>query len=95
MIDQTKRRWFNVKETASSLGLSVAGVRKMIARGEIPAVHVGRTVRVDGRKLECQLEGQTLALEKTIRNSPAPRHEGIERKHREISELKQFLFSRR
>jgi len=52
------RHWLSVNETAELLGLSVPGVRKMIARDEIPAVHLGRTVRVDGRELERRLEQQ-------------------------------------
>ncbi|MEN6560095.1 MAG: helix-turn-helix domain-containing protein [Acidobacteriota bacterium] len=52
------RRWISTRECAELLGLSIAGVRKMISRGEIPAVHLGRTVRVDGRELERRLDAQ-------------------------------------
>ncbi|MBE3111418.1 MAG: helix-turn-helix domain-containing protein [Acidobacteria bacterium] len=52
------RKWISVSETAELFGLSVAGVRKMIARGEIPAVHLGRTVRVDERELSRRLDEQ-------------------------------------
>jgi excisionase family DNA binding protein len=55
------RRFISVLETAELLGLSVPGVRKLIARGEIQAVHLGRTVRVDRTRLEAQLERQMKA----------------------------------
>ena len=56
-----QRRWISPRECAELLGLSVAGVRKMIARSEIRAVHLGRTVRVDGRELERRLDAQLKA----------------------------------
>lgn len=59
--DQRPRRWLSVFETAQELSLSVAGVRKMIARGEIPAVHLGRTVRIPVDKLEAMLDAQLRA----------------------------------
>jgi excisionase family DNA binding protein len=52
------RRWISVSEAAAYLGLHPHGVRKMIYRGTIPAVHVGRSVRVDLKRLEAQLEAQ-------------------------------------
>jgi excisionase family DNA binding protein len=60
MITPT-RRWISVHETAELIGLSVAGVRKKIARGEIPAVHLGRTVRIPVDKLEAMLDAQLKA----------------------------------
>lgn len=53
------RRWITVDETASLLSLHPMSVRKMIARGEIGAVHIGRAVRVDLRELERRLEQQS------------------------------------
>jgi excisionase family DNA binding protein len=52
------RRWITVGEIASLLSLHPMSVRKMIARGEIGAVRIGRAVRVDLRELERQLEHQ-------------------------------------
>jgi excisionase family DNA binding protein len=43
------------------LSLHPMSVRKMIARGEIGAVHIGRAVRVDLRELERRLEQQNQA----------------------------------
>jgi excisionase family DNA binding protein len=53
-----ERRWIRVNETAEILGLHPMSVRKMIARGEIPAVRIGRMIRVDLRALEERLEAQ-------------------------------------
>lgn len=61
-MDHLKNRaWCSVSETAQLLGLSISGVRKLIARNEIPAVHLGRTVRIPIGKLEAQLEAQLKA----------------------------------
>jgi excisionase family DNA binding protein len=54
----TERRWITVNECAELLSLHPMSVRKIIARGKIPAVRIGRTVRVDLRALEAQLEEQ-------------------------------------
>jgi len=53
------RRWITVDETASLFSLHPMSVRKMIARGEIGAVRIGRAVRVDLRELERRLEQQS------------------------------------
>jgi len=55
------RRWLSVNETAAVLGVHSVSVRRMIARGDIPAAHVGRLVRVDGRLLEARLESEIKA----------------------------------
>lgn len=52
------RRWISPAECAQVTGLSVSGVRKLIARGQIKAVRLGRAVRVDLRQLEAGLEKQ-------------------------------------
>lgn len=51
-------RFITVDAAAEMLSLHPMSVRKMISRGEIGAVHLGRAVRVDLRKLEAQLEAQ-------------------------------------
>jgi excisionase family DNA binding protein len=53
-----ERRWLKISETAELLGLSVKGAYEMAAAGKIPAVRLGRTVRVDRKALEAQLEAQ-------------------------------------
>jgi excisionase family DNA binding protein len=52
------RRWLTVNETAEVLGLHPMSVRKMIARGTIPGVRIGRSIRVDLRALEANFEYQ-------------------------------------
>ncbi|MBE3109988.1 MAG: helix-turn-helix domain-containing protein [Acidobacteria bacterium] len=52
------RKWISVFETSELLGLSVSGIRKLISRGEIPCVRLGRTLRIPLHKLEGQLEAQ-------------------------------------
>jgi excisionase family DNA binding protein len=63
-IPEGSRRWITVGETASLLSLHPMSVRKMIARGKIPAVRLGRAVRVDLRALEAGLERQVAGLDK-------------------------------
>ena len=62
MTDRSNRRWATVAEAAQYLRLSVNGCRKLICAGKIPAVRVGRAVRVDLRELERQLEDQLKEL---------------------------------
>lgn len=51
-------RFITVDAAAEMLSLHPMSVRKMISRGEIPSARFGRSVRVDLRKLEAQLEAQ-------------------------------------
>jgi len=51
-------RFITVDEAAEMLSLHPMSVRKMISRGQIPSARFGRSVRVDLRKLEAQLEAQ-------------------------------------
>lgn len=41
-----------IRETAAELGISVRTVRRSIDRGDIPAIRLGRTIRVPARALE-------------------------------------------
>lgn len=52
------RRWISVSEAAAYLSISTSGARKMITRGEIAAVRLGRALRIDLRQLEAGLERQ-------------------------------------
>ncbi|MGA2534320.1 MAG: helix-turn-helix domain-containing protein [Candidatus Aminicenantales bacterium] len=54
----TERRWGTVEEVADFLRLSSSGVRKLIHRGALPAIHVGHSVRVDLKALNERLEAQ-------------------------------------
>ena len=62
MINLSNRRWITCRECAEYLRLHEHGVRKMIDRGAIPAVRVGRAVRIDFKALERQLEEQLREL---------------------------------
>ena len=53
-----ERRWITVRETAERLSVHEMTVRDWVNRGLVPAVRIGRTVRVDLRTLETQLETQ-------------------------------------
>ncbi|MBU1008479.1 helix-turn-helix domain-containing protein [Candidatus Dependentiae bacterium] len=51
------RRWLTVTETADIIGLAPVTVRRMVNKGLIPkASNLGRIVRVDGLRLQAQLE---------------------------------------
>ena len=50
-------RVLNVRETAELLRTSERSVRGAIARGEIPAVRIGRVIRVPGAALQRLLDG--------------------------------------
>jgi excisionase family DNA binding protein len=52
MTPAPARRWITVQEAAKYTHLHLLTVRDMIARGIIPAVRLGRAVRVDLRALE-------------------------------------------
>lgn len=53
-----ERRWANVKEAALLLSVHPMTIRDWIARGLVPAVHIGGVIRVDLRALNQQLEAQ-------------------------------------
>jgi len=52
MTPAPARRWITVQEAAEFTHLNPLTVRDMIARGIIPAVRLGRAVRVDLQALE-------------------------------------------
>ena len=53
-----ERRWITVGETAELLSVHSMSVRKWIDAGKIKAIRIGRSVRVDLRALEADLERQ-------------------------------------
>jgi excisionase family DNA binding protein len=55
-----EKRWISVKTCAGILGLHVKSVYSLIARGEIPAGKIGRSVRIDLQALEKKLEGRSI-----------------------------------
>ncbi len=57
-----------VEEAAEALGLSRSKVYDLIARGEIPSVRVGTSVRVNSRALDAWLKA---LAERNARSMPA------------------------
>jgi excisionase family DNA binding protein len=53
-----ERRWITVRETAELLSVHPMSVRKWIDAGKIKAIRLGRSIRVDLRVLEADLERQ-------------------------------------
>jgi len=50
------RRWLTVNEVAQMLSLHPVTVRRKIDRGEIKTSRIGRTIRIDLKRLEAELE---------------------------------------
>ena len=53
-----ERRWISVRECSSYLGLHEKSIYRLVDRGQIPAARVGRSVRIDLRKLNEQMENK-------------------------------------
>ncbi len=51
-------RFISVRSAAQYLGIHFLTVYKLIARGQIPSIKIGRCVRVDLRKLDEDLDRQ-------------------------------------
>jgi excisionase family DNA binding protein len=52
------KRWLTAKETAVYLGIAPKSVYDLIAARKLPAARIGRLVRIDGKALLEDLEGQ-------------------------------------
>ena len=53
-----QRRWISPRECATYLSLHLQTIYQLIYQGQLPVARVGRSVRVDLRALETQLETQ-------------------------------------
>ena len=51
-----EKRFFSVKEISQYLSLHEVTVRRLINTGKIPASKIGRSVRIDKKKLDLQLK---------------------------------------
>lgn len=51
-----QQRFFSCRDVAVFLGLSEKTIRRKVDRGELPVVRIGRSVRVDKKRLDEQLE---------------------------------------
>jgi len=50
------RRWLSIRETAEMLSLHPKTIYNLVLRGELPSCRIGGSWRVDGKKLEEQME---------------------------------------
>jgi excisionase family DNA binding protein len=53
-----QREWLKVPEVAEVLRIARSRAYELVADGEIPAVKIGRSVRVNRKELDRWLEGQ-------------------------------------
>ena len=52
----TDLKLLSVKEAGSVLGISLAGMRRTIQRGDLPVCRIGRRTLVDSRDIEALIE---------------------------------------
>jgi excisionase family DNA binding protein len=52
------KKWGSPRETADLLGLHVQTIYALFYRGELPGARVGRSVRIDLKRLTEQMEAQ-------------------------------------
>jgi len=57
-VDEQHNEWLKVPEVAEILRIARNRAYELIADGEIPAVRIGRSVRVSRKGLDRWLEGQ-------------------------------------
>ena len=53
-----QHEWLKVPEVAAELRIARSRAYELVADGEIPAVKIGRSVRVSRKELNTWLEGQ-------------------------------------
>lgn len=58
--------WHTVARVARGLGVDVATVRRWASRGEIPAIRVGHTWRIDPRYLETVRGSSSARVEQVV-----------------------------
>ena len=56
-----QHEWLKVPEVAAQLRIARSRAYDLVADGEIPAVKIGRSVRVSRKELDRWLEGQRYA----------------------------------
>jgi len=57
-------RFLTIDQVSNLLQLHKQTVYIMAARGQLPAVRIGRVLRIDGQRLEAQLENQIAGQQK-------------------------------
>lgn len=63
-----QKRWITPLECSSYLSLHIKTIYTKITKGEIPAAHVGGSIRIDKKKLNEQLEKQILDMESKVKD---------------------------
>ena len=53
-----ERRWITVNEAAEYLAMHRVTIRRKLDKGEIPFSRIGRSVRIDLKKLNQQMENE-------------------------------------
>jgi excisionase family DNA binding protein len=57
-VDEKQHEWLKVPEVAEVLRIARSRAYELVADGEIPAVKIGRSVRVNRKELDRWLEDQ-------------------------------------
>jgi excisionase family DNA binding protein len=57
-VNEKHNEWLKVPEVAEVLRIARSRAYEWVANGEIPAVRIGRSVRVSRKELDHWLEGQ-------------------------------------
>ena len=64
MEKHTEREWLTLKDVQRLLGIGSTKGYELVATGEIPAVRIGRSIRINKRALEEWLEQQAYTTHK-------------------------------
>jgi excisionase family DNA binding protein len=59
-------RFLEISRVADLLGVSETTTRRLVKKGVLPAIRVGRQIRIDERRLEAWLAGGGSGLMKTL-----------------------------
>ncbi|BBL79468.1 excisionase [Rubrobacter xylanophilus] len=57
-MNERQHEWLKVPEVAEVLRIARSRAYELVASGEIPAVRIGRSVRVSRKELDRWVEGQ-------------------------------------
>lgn len=57
-MDEQQHKWLKIPEVAAELRIARSRAYELVADGEIPAVKIGRSVRVSRKELDRWLEDQ-------------------------------------
>jgi excisionase family DNA binding protein len=66
MSENGRRQLLNAQEVAQLLGVSSFTVRRLISRGDLPHLKIGRLIRVDSADLDAFTEARKIRLRSSI-----------------------------